>query len=186
MTSLLKLATVHAALGRLLDHLRSLVLLSTRFYVGWQFWKSGLLKVSSWSTTLDLFRTEYHVPLLPPPVAAVTGAGGELFFPALLFLGLLSRVGALGAFFVNAMAVISYRQVLLAEGSEAALGQHVLWGFMLLVLGVFGPGRIALDSWLESRLAARCRPFVPALAGPHGSVDARRPITASPRQALPG
>src|ERR1700739_2903815 len=162
MSSLLKLASAHAALGRLLDHFRSLVLLATRFYVGWQFWKSGWLKVTSWSGTLDLFRSEYHVPLLPPEIAAVTGAFGEIFFPALLFLGLFSRVGALGAFFANAMAVISYRQVLLAEGSEAALGQHVLWGFMLLILAVFGPGRYALDSWLEQRLAARCRPFVSA------------------------
>ena len=163
MNYLLKLVAAHAALGRLLDHLRSLVLLGTRFYVGWQFWKSGWLKVTSWSSTLELFRSEYHVPLLPPPVAAVTGAGGELFFPALLFLGLFSRVGALGAFFVNAMAVISYRQVLLAEGSEAALGQHILWGFMLLILAVFGPGKVALDAWLESGLAARCRPITPAL-----------------------
>jgi len=163
MSYLLKLVAAHAALGRLLDPLRSLVLLGTRYYVGWQFWKSGWLKVTSWSSTLELFRSEYHVPILPPPVAAVTGAGGELFFPALLFLGLFSRVGALGAFFVNAMAVISYRQVLLAEGSEAALGQHILWGFMLLILAVFGPGRVALDSWLEARLAARCRPIAPAL-----------------------
>src|SRR5215471_16438069 len=162
MNHLLKLVAPHAALGRLLDHLRSLVLLGTRFYVGWQFWKSGFLKISAWSTTLDLFRTEYHVPLLPPALAAVTGAFGELFFPALLFLGLFSRVGALGAFFVNAMAVISYRQVLLAEGYEAALGQHVLWGFMLLTLAVFGPGRIAVDTWLERRNAARCRPMIPS------------------------
>ncbi|MBV8147266.1 MAG: DoxX family protein [Gammaproteobacteria bacterium] len=158
MSPLLELARAHGALARLLDHFQSLVLLATRFYVGWQFWKSGWLKVTSWSTTLELFRSEYHVPLLSPPVAAVTGAGGELFFPALLFLGLFSRVGALGAFFVNAMAVISYRQVLLAEGSEAALAQHVLWGFMLLILAVFGPGRFALDRWVEARLAARCRP----------------------------
>jgi len=163
MKSLLKLASLHAALGRSLDHLRSLFLLATRLYVGWQFWKSGWLKVSSWSSTLDLFTTEYHVPLLPPAVAAVTGAFGEIFFPALLFVGLFSRVGALGGFFVNAMAVISYRQVLLAEGSEAALAQHVLWGFMFLLLAVMGPGKIALDTWLERRLAARCRPFTPAL-----------------------
>src|SRR5215470_19507161 len=163
MKLLLNMTAAHAALGRLLDHFRSLLLLATRFYVGWQFWKSGWLKVTAWSSTLDLFRTEYHVPLLPPPVAAVTGAAGELFFPALLFLGLFSRVGALGAFFVNAMAVISYRQVLLAEGSEAALAQHVLWGFMLLVLAAFGPGGIAVDSLLERRNAARCRPFSPAV-----------------------
>ncbi len=163
MKFLLNLASLHAALGRLLDYLRPLFLLGTRLYVGWQFWKSGWLKVSSWSSTLDLFTTEYHVPLLPPAVAAVTGAFGEIFFPALLFVGLFSRVGALGGFFVNAMAVISYRQVLLAEGAEAALAQHVLWGFMFLLLAVTGPGKIALDTWLERRLAARCRPFTPAL-----------------------
>jgi putative oxidoreductase len=163
MKPLLALASLHAALGRLLDLPRSLFLLGTRLYVGWQFWKSGWLKVSSWSSTLDLFRTEYHVPLLSPPVAAVTGAFGEIFFPALLFLGVFSRVGALGGFFVNAMAVISYRQVLLAEGSEAALAQHVLWGFMFLLLAVTGPGKIAFDTWLERRLAARCHPLTPAL-----------------------
>jgi len=168
MNHLLNLIAAHAALGRLLDHLRSVVLLGTRFYVGWQFWKSGWLKVTAWSSTLELFRSEYHVPLLPPPVAAVTGAGGELLFPTLLFLGLFSRVGALGGFFVNAMAVISYRQVLLAEGSEAALGQHILWGFMFLILAVFGPGRVALGTWFEGRLAARCRPLVPALGAVAG------------------
>ena len=164
MNLVLKLTDAHAALGRLLDHFRSLVLLGTRFYVGWQFWKSGSLKLSSWSSTLDLFRTEYHVPVLPPEVAAVAGTFGELFFPVLLFLGLFGRVGALGAFFVNAMAVISYRQVLLADGSEAALGQHILWGFMLLVVIVVGPGRITVDAWLERRSAARCRPATAALA----------------------
>ena len=163
MNLLMNVTALHAALGRLLDHFRSLVLLATRFYVGWQFWKSGWLKVSSWSGTLDLFRTEYHVPLLPPEVAAVMGASGEIFFPTLLFLGLFGRVGALGASFVNVMAVISYRQVLLAEGSEAALAQHILWGFMLLVLTVFGPGGIAIDTLLQRRNAARCRPFSPAV-----------------------
>jgi putative oxidoreductase len=162
------LVSLHATLGRLLDPLRSFFLLATRLYVGWQFWKSGWLKVSSWSSTLDLFRTEYHVPLLPPPLAAVTGAFGEIFFPALLFLGLFSRAGALGGFFVNAMAVISYRQVLLAEGSEAALAQHVLWGFMFLLLAVSGPGKIALDTLLERRLAARSSPLTPALPAAAG------------------
>jgi len=164
MDLVLKLTTAHTALAQLLDRLRSVVLLVTRFYVGWQFTASGWLKFTSWSTTLDLFRNEYHVPLLPPDVAAVAGTFGELFFPMLLYLGLFSRVGALGAFFVNGMAVISYRQVLLAEGSEAALGQHILWGFMLLVLMVAGPGRIAVDSWLERRSGARSRPSTAALA----------------------
>ena len=154
MKILHKITALHASLGRALDRLQPLLLLGTRLYVGWQFTKSGWLKYSSWDTTLGLFRDEYHVPLLPPEFAAVMGTCGELGFPILLYLGLYGRLGALGTFFVNAMAVISYRQVLLAEGFEAALGNHILWGFMLLVLIVFGPGRISLDASLERRAMA--------------------------------
>jgi putative oxidoreductase len=131
--------------ARLLNPLQSLVALAARLYVSWQFLNSGYLKVTSWSSTLDLFETEYHVPLLPPHIAAVAGASGELFFPTLLVLGFMSRLGAIGLAFVNAMAVISYRQVLLAEGSEAALGQHILWGSLLMFLIVYGPGKVSLD-----------------------------------------
>jgi putative oxidoreductase len=46
------------------------------------------------------------------------------------------------------MAVVSYAHVLLTEGFEAAVGQHYLWGFALLVLAVFGPGRISVDGLL--------------------------------------
>jgi putative oxidoreductase len=38
--------------------------------------------------------------------------------------------------------------VLLGEGFEAALGQHYLWGSLLLVVAVFGPGRWSLDALL--------------------------------------
>jgi putative oxidoreductase len=79
-------------------------------------------------------------------VAAIAGTAGELVFPVLLMLGLLGRYAAAGLFAVNIVAVVSYSHVLLTEGFEAALGQHYLWGFMLLVLVVFGSGRWALDS----------------------------------------
>jgi putative oxidoreductase len=69
----------------------------------------------------------------------------------LLIVGLLSRYAAAGLFAVNVVAVVSYSHVLLTEGFEAALGQHYLWGFMLLVLVVLGPGRLALDSAVDPR-----------------------------------
>ncbi|MBS0394723.1 MAG: DoxX family protein [Proteobacteria bacterium] len=128
--------------------------LATRLYVGWVFLHSGWLKVTDWGQTLALFESEYRVPLLPPHLAAYAGAGGELLFGALVALGLLGRAGALGLLAVNAMAVISYRHVLLADGFEAALGQHVLWGFMLLTLAVYGPGGWALDRLVVGRTAA--------------------------------
>jgi putative oxidoreductase len=123
-----------------------LLLLATRVFVAWQFLKSGWLKLADWETTRFLFEEEYHTPLLLPAVAAVAGTAGELVFPVLLIAGLLGRYAAAGLFVVNVVAVVSYSHVLLTEGFEAALGQHYLWGFMLLVLVVFGPGRWALDS----------------------------------------
>jgi putative oxidoreductase len=152
MSLLRKLTEWHATLGRRLDTLQSLALLAARLYIADVFIRSGWLKLTSWDSTLDLFRDEYHVPLLPPDVAAVAGTFGELFFPTLLLLGLFGRVGALGTFCVNAMAVISYSNVLLAEGYEAALGNHILWGALLLGLTVFGPGKISLDSVLNKLL----------------------------------
>ncbi len=152
MNSQITLSRPLELLARSADSLQPLFLLATRWYVSWQFLKSGWIKVTSWQSTLYLFREEYHVPLMPPHVAAVTGAFGELFFPTLLVLGIGGRIGPLGLSAVNIMAVISYRQVLLAEGFEAALAQHVLWGFMLLLLVVFGNGSLALDRLIAKRL----------------------------------
>lgn len=148
MVKLDKVFAPNALAAQLLDRLQPVLLLGARWYVGWQFLKSGLLKVTSWDQTLYLFENEYHTPLLPPHVAAVAGASGELFFSSLLIMGLMGRFNAIGLSAVNALAVISYANVLLASGSEAALAQHVLWGALLLVLIVFGPGPLSLDRLL--------------------------------------
>ncbi|MEO8309516.1 MAG: DoxX family protein [Pseudomonadota bacterium] len=137
--------------ARYLDLLQPLLALATRWYVSWQFLKSGWLKLSDWTTTLDLFRSEYHVPVLSPTTAAVVGTFGELFFPVLLVCGLGGRLGALGLFAVNLMAVVAYSHVLLSEGFEAALGQHLLWGFMLAVLAIHGNGPLSLDQLFGMR-----------------------------------
>jgi putative oxidoreductase len=139
---------VHAAndlAERAATWLATPLLFAFRWYVAWQFLKSGWLKVSNWDSTLYLFQEEYHVPLLPPEMAAVAGTAGELVFPALLVMGLLTRFAALGLSAVNVLAVVSYAHVLLGEGFEAALGQHYLWGTLLLVVLVFGPGKWSLD-----------------------------------------
>lgn len=149
MPALDKIYAPNELAGRVLDPLQPLLALAARWYVSWQFWKSGYLKITSWSTTLDLFETEYHTPLLSPHAAAVAGTFGELCFPTLLVLGLMGRLGAIGLFAVNGVAVISYRQVLLAEGFEAALAQHVLWGSILLFLIVYGPGKLSVDHLLR-------------------------------------
>lgn len=126
-----------------LDHCQPVAALLARAYVAEAFFRSGLTKLRDWDITLALFQDEYHVPLLPPDLAAVLGTGGELLLPVLLLLGLGGRFGALGLSVMNGVAVLS-----LAEIAPAALQQHVTWGVLLAALAVFGSGRWALDTWL--------------------------------------
>jgi putative oxidoreductase len=132
------------------DWAGSLLSLAIRLFVGWQFFKSGMVKASDWDATVALFQYEYSVPLLPPVLAAVMGMTGELVFPMLLAAGVVTRLAALGLFFVNAMAVISYPQ-LWEFDCPAAINDHLYWGALLLVLAAFGPGKFSLDAWLTRK-----------------------------------
>jgi len=141
---------------RAVDRLQPVGLLALRLYVSSVFFRSGLVKISDWGATLALFHDEYKVPLLPPDLAAVVGAGGELAFPVLITLGLMGRFGAAGLFVVNAMAVISYPQ-LWGFDCPAGIDAHFYWGSILLALTLFGPGRLSLDELILRRLGLRGR-----------------------------
>jgi putative oxidoreductase len=139
------LAHGYALIVRACNALSHLFALYLRVWVSWIFLHSGWLKLQDWGQTVSLFESEYRVPLLPPHAAAVVGTFGELFFPIFVILGLAGRLSALGLFAVNALAVISYAHVLLAEGAEALARQHYIWGLALLVIVFYGPGAISLD-----------------------------------------
>jgi putative oxidoreductase len=130
-----------------LDSLQPLAALAARIYVAQAFFLSGLTKISDWDTTLALFADEYHVPLLPTPLAAVMGTTGELALPVLLVLGLGGRFAALGLFVVNAVAVISLQEI-----APAALQQHIFWGSLLAGLAIYGPGSWSLERLVWPRL----------------------------------
>lgn len=146
-----KFFCLHRALSRYdaaLNHWAgALLLLVIRLFVGWQFLKAGMVKISDWNSTVDLFRYEYQVPMLPPELAAVLGTAGELTFPLLLAIGLFSRPSALGLFIVNAMAVVSYPALFQFE-CPAALNDHFYWGALLLVIVTLGSGQFSLDHWI--------------------------------------
>lgn len=137
--------------ARLVDHLQPLVLLAARLHVASVFFRSGMVKIADWSSTLALFHDEYAVPVLPPDLAAYVGTFGELAFPVLVVLGLAGRLGAAGLFVVNVMAVVSYPQLFDFE-CPAGINSHYYWGSILAMLVAFGPGRISLDAWLAHRL----------------------------------
>lgn len=124
-----------------------------RWEVAASFFRSGLTKIESWEKTLFLFQAEYHVPLLPVPVAAALGTFGELFFPPLLVLGLAGRFAAFSLSIVNVVAVVSYWHVL--SGNEAALAQHYFWGLLLGVTLLHGPGKLSCDYWIRRFLEKR-------------------------------
>lgn len=135
-----------ALLQTLIEHAQSLALLFARLYVAHAFFLSGLTKIRDWGTTLALFRDEYHVPLLPPELAAYLGTGGELVLPVLLALGLGGRFAALGLTVVNVMAVLSLEEI-----APAALAGHQLWGALLLAVALWGAGRWSVDALLARR-----------------------------------
>ena len=153
MTSMLaKGLNLWTPLSSALEKLQPLAQLAARLYVAKVFFMAGLTKLRDWETTLFLFTEEYHVPLLPPEVAAVAGTAGEIVLPVLLVLGLGGRFAALGLSVVNVMALIS-----LADIPEAAMTQHLFWGSLLAALVLWGPGKLALDNWLSPWLQRRLK-----------------------------
>ena len=150
MSPIEKLLPALSAGRIILDRLANILDLGIRLYVSKVFFLSGLTKIRDWDTTLTLFREEYQVPILPPELAAVMGAAGELVLPVLLTVGLATRFAAFGLTFVNIMAVVSYWHFL--NMAAPALAQHVYWGVLILVVLLHGPGKISLDAILWKKI----------------------------------
>jgi putative oxidoreductase len=118
----------------------SVIALLSRLAVAGVFWRSGRTKVDGFSIreeTFFLFREEYKVPLLPPDLAAYLSTIGEHVLPLLLFVGLASRLSALGLF---AMTMVI--QLFVVPGGWP---EHILWFSLLLLIIARGPGAISLD-----------------------------------------
>ncbi|HEY2561804.1 MAG TPA: DoxX family protein [Caldimonas sp.] len=139
-TLLPRLVALGTRIGGVLGRAAPLADLAVRWFVAAVFFQSGLTKIANWDSTLSLFENEYAVPLLPSSVAAFVGTGVELFFPVLLVLGLGTRFAAFALFVFNIVAVVSYPDL-----GAAGLKDHQLWGLLLLVTLLHGPGALSLD-----------------------------------------
>lgn len=133
-----------------LEWLQAPALLTARLYTAYVFFMSGIQSLRSWDATLYLYENEFHVAVLPPHIAAVMGTAVEVLLPPLLALGLFGRVGALGLFAVNAVALLSYMYALQAP----AIMFHVIWGILLIVVALWGPGKWSADHLWSSRYAS--------------------------------
>lgn len=138
----------------------TLLLLLARFSMALTFWLSGQTKVEGlvidpvngmvslgWphlsEGALELFATEYRLPLLPPETAALMAASAEHVLPLLLIVGLGTRYAALG------MLVMTLTIQIFVYPS--AYPTHALWATALLLLMAKGAGPLSIDHLLARR-----------------------------------
>ena len=122
--------------------------LSFRLYLGWAFFKSGMLRAKdyfngSWDTQVFLFEMEHPVPGLDASLAAPVTTIAELALPVLVSLGLFSRFGAAGLFVMALVIQLTYQENY----------QHILWMALAASIFIKGPGPLSVDNlmvkWLK-------------------------------------
>ena len=119
-----------------------------RIYVGLIFWRSGVAKFGDMEETVENFDPaedgdfviSFIPDSIPPEIPAYLATGGELLLPILLFVGLFTRISALGLLVMT--IVIQY----FVPGFQSH--EHYLWMIALLMLMGHGGGKISLDNWL--------------------------------------
>jgi putative oxidoreductase len=127
--------------GALLDSIPySLVILPARIATFSVFFRSGLVKIADWDATLQLFREEYKVPVLPPEFAAHMAASMELGLSSLVLLGLFSRLAALGL-----LGMVTVIQLFV---EPMGWPDHIQWLAFMIVIVCRGPGLFSLDHLL--------------------------------------
>lgn len=113
--------------------------IATPFFLSGRTKVDGLLTLSP--STHYLFAEEYHVPLLPPDVAAYMATYAEHALPILLVLGLLTRPAAIGLLLMTAVIQV----FIISTGWPT----HLLWAGPLIYLIARGPGAASLDRVLK-------------------------------------
>ncbi len=151
------LGSLYAAFVRIPE---SAIQLLARVSLAVTFWASGQTKIEGlvldpigWNvelgwprlsdSALDLFQTEYQLPLLSPALAAPLAAVAEHVFPLLLLLGLATRL--------SAAALLAMTLVIQIFVYPSAYATHGLWAALFLYLMARGPGALSLDALLAAR-----------------------------------
>ena len=121
------------------------LLLVQRLGIAAVFFLSGRTKVTGLFTltdgTFELFRTDYHLPLIPPMIAAYAATVSEHLFSVLLVLGLFTRL--------SAAALLGMTVVIEIFVYPDAWPTHLSWAGLLLPLIACGGGKLSLDRLLK-------------------------------------
>lgn len=123
-----------------------LVALTTRISIAGVFWQSGRTKVEGWGLSdfaVELFRSEYRLPLIDPVIAAYLAAFAEHLFPVMLVIGIATRFAA--------MALLIMTLVIQIFVYPEAWPTHGTWAACFLILIRRGPGIVSLDQLIAWR-----------------------------------
>jgi len=132
-----RLVAITGALGRLP---LGVLQLAFRLAVASVFLKAGFNKLASWEITIQLFRDEYKVPVLPPEIAAAMATTFEIGCSALLIAGLATRLATLPL-----LGMICVIQLFVYPD---AYSEHLIWASILAFLLTRGAGPFSLDRLL--------------------------------------
>jgi putative oxidoreductase len=141
------LINIFSIFDRVFSYLRSPFLLAVRLYWGWQFAQSGWGKLHHLSRVAEFFAS-LHIPF---PAANALFNGCLEFFGGILFaLGLASRpISLLLSISMMVAYITGDREALRSVFSDPGKFYNAdpyTFLFAALLILIFGPGRIALDS----------------------------------------
>jgi putative oxidoreductase len=152
---ILRVKNLHDKFFGLVSYAQTPFLLFVRLYWGWQISQNGWGKLHNLDKVTEFF-TSLGLPM-PGPTATFV-ATFEFIGGILLAIGLLSRVAALGFVIDMTMAYITAdREALLSFWSapEKFYGADpFIFLFVGLLILIFGPGKIAVDTLLGRRFPA--------------------------------
>ncbi|MBS0385703.1 MAG: DoxX family protein [Proteobacteria bacterium] len=117
------------------------------------FWRAGTQKLDDWQGTLSLFANEYHVPILPPELAARMAATMEIGGSSLIMLGFFTRPAVL-----MLLGMVSVIQIFVYP---TAWPDHIQWLAFMAFLLTRGPGAISLDHLLGRLLRSNFASAMP-------------------------
>jgi len=144
----------------LMNHIpNGAIALLARLSIAAVFWQSGQTKLEGWrlsDSAIYLFENEYRLPLIGPALAAHLAAIAEHVFPALLVVGLASRL--------SAAALLGMTLVIQTLVYPGAWPTHGTWAACLLFILARGPGSLSLDHLIARRFSPPSATAAPSTA----------------------
>lgn len=114
------------------------------------FFASGIIKLMSWNTALDLAAHEYPVSFMSPATAAVVGVSIEAGGAVLLALGFMTRYAAVPMLALSLVIQFAYKP----------FDSQLFWAALFGWYAVVGAGPVSVDNLLRRGLSDSALPWI--------------------------